>query len=427
LQQVVSPVSPPLATALRLAGDAVAAVLAGRSLTDALAGVPAASRGAVMDLSYGTVRFLARYRFLLERLLSRADTDPRIVGVLLAALHALASARRQQHTVVDQAVDAVANIRRGAAMGLVNAVLRAYLRRREALDAEICGDEVCRYCYPSWWIARVKQAYPEHWRELLDAGNEHPPMTLRVNRRRATAGEYLAKLEGAGLPARAIGSAAIMLEKPVQVERLPGFFEGWVSVQDLGAQFASPMLDARNGMRVLDACAAPGGKTGHLLELADVELTAVDVDETRLARVRQNLLRLGLTAKLVAGDCGDPQFLLRWQGRGGFDRILLDAPCSASGVVRRHPDAKWLRRESDLGQFASAQTRILAALWQLLGRDGKLLYGTCSVFPEENAERITAFLDTHRDATLIHQSNDGQLLPDRDHDGFYYALLSKER
>ena len=399
-------------------------MLAGHSLTDALAGVPAASRAAVMDLGYGTVRFLARYRWLLARLLSRADTDPRIVGVMLAALHALASGRREEHTVVDQAVDAVAGIRRGSAKGLVNAVLRAYLRGREALDAEASGDEVCRYCYPAWWIARLKRAYPEVWREVLDAGNEHPPMTLRVNRRHATAGEYLAKLEAAGLPARAIGGAAIMLDKPVQVERLPGFFEGRVSVQDLGAQFASPMLDARDGMRVLDACAAPGGKTGHLLELADLDLTAVDADESRLTRVRQNLSRLGLSAKLIGGDCGDPQFLSRWQD--GFDRILLDAPCSASGVVRRHPDAKWLRRESDLGQFAAAQTRILAALWQLLGRDGKLLYATCSVFPEENAERITAFLDTHRDARLIRQSNDGQLLPNRDHDGFYYALLGKE-
>jgi 16S rRNA (cytosine967-C5)-methyltransferase len=417
--------SPPLATSLRLAGDAVAAVISGRSLTDAMAGVPATSRGAVMDLSYGTVRFLARYRFLLERLLTRSGTDPRAVGVLLVALHALASARREEHTVVDQAVDAVAGIRRGAAKGLVNAVLRAYLRRRDELDAEVSRDEVCRYCYPAWWIARVKQAYPEHWETVLDAGNEHPPMALRVNRRRATAAEYLARLEGAGLQGRAIGGAAIVLEKPVQVDRLPGFFEGWVSVQDLGAQFAAPMLDVRDGMRVLDACAAPGGKAGHLLELADADLTAVDVDERRLARVRQNLSRLGLEARLTAGDCGDPQFVLRLAERGGFDRILVDAPCSASGVVRRHPDAKWLRRESDLARFASAQGRILDALWQSLGRDGKLLYATCSVFPEENAERIAAFLDAHRDARVIHQSNDGQLLPDRDHDGFYYALLGK--
>jgi 16S rRNA (cytosine967-C5)-methyltransferase len=226
------------------------------------------------------------------------------------------------------------------------------------------------------------------------------------------------------MPARALGDSGVMLEQPLPVDRLPGFIEGLVSVQDAGAQVAALMLDAQDGMRVLDACAAPGGKTGHLLELAGLDLTAIDIDAARLAKVRANLDRLGLSAKLMVGDCGDADGAW-WDGQP-FDRILLDAPCSASGVVRRHPDGKWLRRESDLAEFASTQSRILDTLWRMLGRDGKLLYATCSVFPEENTGRIAAFLDTHRDARLIPHSNDAQLLPNRDHDGFFYALLARQ-
>ena len=419
--------APPLSEVLRLAGNAIAAVNCGRSLTDALAAVPAGARAATMDIAYGSVRFMSRYRFYLDRLLARGDPEPGIVAILLAALHALHAKPASAHTIVDQAVDAVSAIRHGAAKGLVNAVLRNYLRQRPALEAAAQADEAVRYCHQAWWIARLKSAYPEQWRSILDAGNEHPPMTLRVNRRRGSARDYLAMLQPAGISARVLGEHALMLDTPVPVHGVPGFAEGWVSVQDYGAQLAAPSLDAGAGMRVLDACAAPGGKAGHLLELADVQLTAVDLDAARLRRVAENLARLRLTATLVAADCGDSDAFGVWWDGIPFDRILVDAPCSASGVVRRHPDGKWLRRESDLAQFAKAQTRILDALWRLLGRGGKLLYATCSVFPEENAGRIAAFLDTHRDARLIHNQNDGQLLPDRDHDGFFYALLGKER
>ncbi len=410
-----------------LAGATVAGVIAGHNLPDALAealaAAPSGARPATMDLAYGTLRRLARYRFFLQALLTRGDADADVTGILLCALHALHAKPGQAHTVVDQAVIAVSGFRNGRAKGLVNAVLRNYLRREPALAASAELDDAAKYNHPAWWVARMREAYPQDWQAILDAGNQHPPMTLRVNRRRGSGDAYLALLAEQGMAARKLGDYALMLEQPVPIERLPGFAAGLVSVQDFGAQLAAPALDAADGMRVLDACAAPGGKSGHLLELADLDLTAIDIDAGRLARVRDNLGRLGQHAKLVTGDCAESAW---WDGVP-YDRILLDAPCSASGVSRRHPDAKWLRRESDIAEFRQTQSRILDALWRMLGRGGKLLYATCSVFPEENTDRIAALLETHRDARLIHYPNSGQLLPNRDHDGFFYALLGKER
>jgi 16S rRNA (cytosine967-C5)-methyltransferase len=401
--------------------------MAGRSLTDALAKVPAALRPPTMDLAYGAMRNLARYRFFLERVLTRQDTDDQILGLLLAALSALQARPREPYMVVDQAVTAAASLRHGAAKGLVNAVLRNFLRRAAALGQTADQDPVTRFSYPSWWIARLQQAYPAAWESILAAGNEHPPMSLRVNRRHLSAGAYLEQLKRAGIEGTLAGATGITLKVPVNVDRVPGFADGLVSVQDAGAQFAAPLLDAQDGMRVLDACAAPGGKTGHLLELANVDLTAIDIDEARLARVRQNLARLGLSANLICADVSDQDAALRWWDGKPYDRILVDAPCSASGVVRRHPDSKWLRRETDIENFALMQTRALDALWRMLARGGKLLYATCSVFPEENAERIAGFLEAHRDASLLHPANDGQLLPEHGHDGFFYALLCRQR
>ncbi len=314
-----------------------------------------------MDLAYGTVRELARYRFLLHELSSRGEADAEVSGILLAALHAL-NARTDPHTVVDQAVAAAAGVRRGAAKGFANAVLRNYLRRRDALEAAALADETAHYNHPKWWISRLRTAYPQDWQAVLAAGNQHPPMSLRVNRRRGSVGDYRTRLAEQGMSARVLGDAALMLEQPVPVTRLPGFEQGLVSVQDAGAQLAATMLEVEDGMRVLDACAAPGGKAGHVLELADVDLTAVDVDPKRLKRVRDNLDRLGLRAKLVAADCADAAATAVWWDGVPFDRILLDAPCTASGVVRRHPDAKWLRRESDIAAFCQTQSRLLDAL-----------------------------------------------------------------
>jgi 16S rRNA (cytosine967-C5)-methyltransferase len=249
-------------------------------------------------------------------------------------------------------------------------------------------------------------------------------MTLRVNRRKLSVAAYLAKLAALGIDARRVGEVAVRLSQPRGVERLPGFAEGEVSVQDAGAQLAAPLLDVRSGMRVLDACAAPGGKSVHLLELADLDLLVLDHDAERAPRIGATLERVGLTAQVRVADAGDPE---RWWDGTPFDRVLLDVPCSASGVVRRHPDIKWLRREADLDRFAREQSRLLAALWQVLVPGGKLLYATCSVFAEENGAVIDAFLARRDDARrlLLPGLGDGQLLPDDEHDGFFYALLEK--
>jgi 16S rRNA (cytosine967-C5)-methyltransferase len=249
-------------------------------------------------------------------------------------------------------------------------------------------------------------------------------MTLRVNQRRLTAEQYLAKLGERGIAGEIIGAHAVMLERPLPIESVPGFAAGEVSVQDAGAQLAAPFLDLRPGMRVLDACAAPGGKAGHILELADCALTALDSDPARVPRISDNLTRLGLSARVVCGDCASPA---AWSDGEPFERILLDAPCTASGVAKRHPDIKWLRRESDIARLAATQGRMLDALWQQLASGGKLLYATCSVFPQENAQTIASFVARNSAARRLPLAglDGGQLLPDARHDGFFYALLEK--
>lgn len=412
-----------LELALYAAGEAIAQVRAGRSLSDALSGLEAGSslRAAVQDLAYGTLRSLGLLDALLGELL-RKPAKPVLHALLLAALYQLRARPRTSHTTVDQAVRAVSRLE-PAAKGLANAVLRNYLRDADALVAR-CHSDTAHYSYPQWWIDRVRAAWPQNWESVLNAGNLHPPMTLRVNRRRLTAEQYLAKLGGHGLAGELIGAQAILLERPVPIESLPGFGAGEVSVQDAGAQLAAPFLDVQPGMRVLDACAAPGGKTGHILELADCALTALDSDPARVPRISDNLARLGFSARVVCADCSLPA---RWSDAGPFERILLDAPCTASGVVKRHPDIKWLRRESDIAQLAATQGRMLDALWQQLAPGGKLLYATCSVFPQENAQAIESFLarsDGARRLPLA-ELEGGQLLPDARHDGFFYALLER--
>jgi len=287
------------------------------------------------------------------------------------------------------------------------------------------ADEVARYSYPQWWIDKLRQQYPQGWQSILEVGNTHPPMTLRINLGKTTAQDYSASLTASGIAHRRIGAQALVLDKAVPVSQLPGFQEGVVSVQDYGAQFAAQLLDAKTGMRVLDACCAPGGKTGHILELAEVEMLALDHDAERLQRVQSNLDRLRRRAKLQAGDAARPE---GWWDGIAFDRILADVPCTASGIVRRHVDIKWLRREEDVVAFAQQQAAILHSLWQLLAKGGKLLYATCSIFHEENQGQIDQFLKQHQDATqlpLAHPQN-GQLIPCADHDGFFYALLQKD-
>lgn len=384
-----------------------------------------AQRAALQDLSYGTLRFYGQLRAVLGQLLHKPVTDERLRFLLLVALYQLEYGKSAQHAVVDHAVRAAQTLN-SRVSGLVNAVLRNFLRNRTSLLEQAARSEEGKYSYPQWWIDELKVQYGEYSTAILEAGNLHPPMTLRINQRRNTVNDYAERIAQEGIAARRIEPDALQMDKPVAVDKLPGFFDGQVSVQDAGAQYAARLLDVHAGMRVLDACAAPGGKTAHILERAQVEMVAVDKDEQRLKRVAENLQRLQLQAQLLVGDASQPQAW--WDGRP-YQRILADVPCSASGVVRRHPDIKWLRRPEDIAGFAEQQLAILRALWRLLAQDGKLLYATCSVFRQENEQVVAAFLaqqpDARRLPIILPNQSEGQLLPDDQHDGFFYALLHK--
>jgi 16S rRNA (cytosine967-C5)-methyltransferase len=358
--------------------------------------------------------------------LSKPLQDRQIRYLLLVAIYQLQYTKAAHHAIVDHAVKAARRLA-PATSGLVNAVLRNFLRKQPELQTAAEQTEMGRYSYPHWWVAAVQAQYGQQADAILRAGNLHPPMTLRVNSKQATVQQYMVELEQLAINAHIVGTEAIMLEQAVPVGRLPGFQDGKVSVQDAGAQLAAHLLSVEDGMRVLDACAAPGGKTAHLLELAEVELIAIDKDGQRLQRVRENLQRLNLSATVQVGDAALPAGW--WDGRQ-FQRILADVPCSASGVVRRHPDIKWLRRASDLDIFASQQQQIVAALWPLLAPGGKLLYATCSIFARENQQAVANFLSHTPDALQLQLTaagmTQGQLIPNEQHDGFFYALLQKQ-
>jgi 16S rRNA (cytosine967-C5)-methyltransferase len=419
----------PLAEALAAAAALVARVAAGRSLTAELERPGrdsiGSARAAVADICYGTLRRYGRSQAIVAALSRRAGvTDPGVEALLWCSLYALESGRYAEYTVVDQSARACVAMQRAGAKPYVNGLLRNFLRARTGLEARLGADDVAHYCHPKWWIDSVRAAYPVAWEQALAAGNMHPPMCLRVNRRRTTTEAYLKRLAEAGIAARRIDIAALLLERPVPVERLPGFAEGEVSVQDAGAQKAAGLLDLRTGQRVLDACAAPGGKSAHILESADVALSALDADAERCAGVARDQERLGLNARLHTADC---TALASWWDGVVFDRILADVPCSASGVARRHPDIKWLRRATDVAAFAARQGRILDALWRTLAPGGKLLYVTCSVFPEENGAVVDAFAARTPESRRAHLPDGAaaQLLPGPEHDGFFFSLLEK--
>ena len=417
----IAALAPALADAARVVGR----VAAGKSLVEALdGGDRATTRAALLDLTHGTLRRFGRVQAVVRELSHRGKSDELVEPLLWCALYALESGRYASYTVVDQAVRACGLLEKWNAKGYVNAVLRGALRERSSLEARIAADPQARYQHPAWWIDALRRAYPESWEDTLAAGNTHPPMGLRVNRRKTDVDEYLARLGAAGIAARGLSACGLLLERPVAVGELPGFDAGEVSVQDAGAQRAAVCLDLQRGQRVLDACAAPGGKTAHILETCDVELTALDTDATRMARLARNLERLSLRAELLQGDCTRPADW--WRGEP-FDRILADVPCSASGIARRRPDLKWLRRALDLESFAARQAVILDALWQALRVNGKLLYATCSVFPQENDGVISAFVARNAGARRLPLPDGGaaQWLPDAEHDGFYYALIEK--
>ena len=384
-----------------------------------------AQRAALQDLSYGTLRFYGQLHAVLTVLLHKPLADERVSNLLLVALFQLQHSKAARHAIVDHAVRAVQTLNPRVS-GLANAVLRNFLRSQAALLEQAAQNAEGKYSYPRWWIDELRAQYGERSAAVLEAGNQHPPMTLRVNRLRGSTAEYLVRLAEEDIAARQIGPSALQLERPMVVDKLPGFFDGLVSVQDAGAQYAAQLLDVHAGQRVLDVCAAPGGKTAHILESAAVQLVSVDKDEKRLQRVAENLQRLGLSAQLVAGDAAKPA---EWWDGQAFERILADVPCSASGVVRRHPDIKWLRRPADIAGFAAQQLDILRAIWPLLAQDGKLLYATCSIFRQENEQVIAAFLAQQLNARRLPielpESSGGQLLPNDQHDGFFYALLQK--
>ena len=422
--------SPKLATILAAAAEAVASVINGRTPEASLQACLPAARAGAMDLTYTTLRDFGRGEFLLAQLTAKRLPDALVHSLLLVALSRLERRPEDAHTLVNQATDAAKEIGNGRYKGVVNGVLRNFLRRQAELSAAADADMVARFRHPAWWINRIRADHPQHWQEILAAGNSHPPMCVRVQRRRVTSTNWQALLTSEGIAGSALNEEAYLLARPLPVERIPGFAEGLYSVQDFGAQTAAHLLDLHDGMSVLDACAAPGGKAAHMLELADVRLTALDIDERRLQRVQSNLDRLGLRATLKLGDAAK---LDSWWDGQSFERILADVPCTASGVVRRHPDAKWLRRETDLRSFARQQASIIDALWQTLARGGKMLYCTCSLFDQENAAQIASFMARHPDAQRLptHLNTPTQsdlelkLLPTAEHDGFYYALLQK--
>ena len=420
-----------LAFALTGAAKALAQVDAGNALPRALTltfdamRASGAARGAIQDLSYRGMRHWGRGRALLALLADKPVQHAELRSLLCCALVLLSEKEPAytEHTLVDQAVTACAADRElGKAKGLVNAVLRRYTRERDRLLQRLQSDPTAQWNYPRWWIEKTRKAWPAQWESLLAAGNTQAPLTLRVNIRKTNLTDYLLLLTSQGIAADVIGPSAIRLKRPAPVTEIPGFSQGLVSVQDAGAQLAAPLLDAKSGMRVLDACAAPGGKSGHLLELADIDLTAIDQDAERLERVAQNLERLGLSANLQCADASQRDW---WDGRL-FDRILADVPCTASGIVRRHPDIRWLRRPEDSQQLAGHSAAILDNLWSMLQPGGTLLLVTCSVWPEESAEQATRMIQRHQ---AIELASPGQLLPtaenDRDHDGLFYALLQK--
>ena len=419
-----------LAESLARAAELVASVLEGANLTEAFERMQAAhadwpdpTRGAVRDLAWTTLREFRRGGVVLDRPL-RSPPAPVIHALLLVTLMRLRHRPEQSHTVVDQAVQAAAALMPGL-KSLVNGVLRNALRQRAEWAAWEQQDSEARYGFPAWWIQRVKNAHPDAWEAALQAGNERPPMAVRTNLRRARLEQVEAELAAAGCTTRRLQNDAVLLDRALPVARLPGYAEGRVSVQDAGAQWAARLLDPQPGERVLDACAAPGGKTAHLLERAYVSLLALELYPLRARRIEHNLARLGLQAEVRVADCRD---LAQWWDGRPFDRILADVPCSASGVVRRHPDIKWLRRDTDVVQFAAQQAQILEALWHTLVPGGTMLYVTCSVFDEENTAQIARFCARHADALRlsIQGRPDFQLLPTAEHDGFYYALLRKQ-
>ena len=437
---VLSRKAPPLAHQLRAVAMALVAVRSGSPARVAIASTAEPLRDGVQALTFQVLRNLGRAESLRNRLVQRLP--PPIADALLCVVLSLAWSDEDRpyefFTLVNQAVEAAKQLPGAKAQaGFINACLRRFLREKNALISATDKDPVAQWNHPDWWIVRLQKNWPHKWAEILLANNCQAPLTLRINQTKTSRDAYLAELSDNHIQAKDAGPFGVTLEKAVPVQNLPGFFQGKFSVQDYAGQLAAPLLltglNVTSKRRVLDACAAPGGKTAHLLEIGNVDVTALDIDPARCGRIQQNLDRLGLSAQVSVGDAAQPG---TWWDGVLFDAILLDAPCTASGIVRRHPDVRWLRRESDVKGLATTQAALLKALWPLVKPRGRLLYCTCSVFPEEGSLQIQTFLKHNTDARLL--PSPGHLIPQlgvidnavpdnrhHDHDGFFLALLEK--
>jgi len=399
--------------------------------------VPERDRALLQELLYGSLRWQLRLEAILKPLLQKPmkAKDADVQALMLIGLYQLLYMRTPDHAAVGATVSATKGLKKPWAKGLCNAVLRNFQRQSDELIEAADEDDASRESHPAWLLSEIKQAYPDHWQAIVSANNQHPPMMLRVNQRHQRRDEYLAKLQALNIDAMPFeyGEQGLLLSKPQDVSRLPGFDQGHASVQDGAAQLAAPLLQLAPGQHVLDACAAPGGKTAHALEIAPdlASMTAIDEAEERVERLQQTLSRLSLKAKVITADASTPD---QWWDGQLFDRILLDAPCSATGVIRRHPDIKALRRASDIDVLVALQQKILQAMWPLLAPGGVLLYVTCSVLPRENQLQVQRFLTSQEDAQETKLAVDWglervvgrQILPgESGMDGFYYACLRK--
>ena len=431
----------PLWRQLQATASVIAAVRAGASGTAAVEAIGSDLRPGVQSLAFHVWRNLGRAEALRDQLAKKRPPAPAdaLLCVALALVWCEDQAPYDGFTLVNQTVEA-AKRTHGLAphANFLNACLRRFLREREALVADTDANPVALWNHPLWWVRKLQSERPLHWQDILRAANSHAPMALRANSRRTSPEAYLAVLTEAGIAARLDTSGAILLNKAVPVHLLPGFSQGDVSVQDAAAQLAAGLLlkgsTPANTLKILDACAAPGGKTGHLLEMTDGEVTALEIDPERAKRIGQNLDRLGLAAKVLTGNAAH---LDAWWDGVPFDAILLDAPCTASGIVRRHPDIRWLRRETDIAQLARLQKELLQVMWRVLKPGGRLLYCTCSLFKAEGEGQVQTFLANNSNAVLL--PSPGHLMPQNganeevltdnqpgNHDGFFYALFQKQ-
>ncbi|WP_304334663.1 16S rRNA (cytosine(967)-C(5))-methyltransferase RsmB [Conchiformibius steedae] len=409
-----------------LSAQTVLAVAQGRNLADELALLLAEhpelspqDKGMLQDIAYGVQRYGFALDALLAQMLAKPPQNAQLIALLKVALYQLWHTRNAPHAVVNEAVRHIGGIARGRYRALANALLRRFQREMPELTTACQRRDSSRYNLPAWWLDVLRRDHPQQWRDIAADCMRHPPLTLRVNLRRYRMEAYLAELAQHGIAAEALDDTAVMLAQAMPVQQIPHFMQGAVSVQDWGAQRAAVLLNPQAGEKVLDACAAPGGKSGHILERADCDLTALDIDPKRLQRVADNLARLGVSARL---HCAPAQQLAQWHDGTLFDAVLADVPCTASGTLKRNPDIRHLRRRQDAARTAAQQIPLLDALWRTVRPQGRMLLATCSLFREENQDQCRQFLARHPDAVLHHEE---QLLPNARQDGFYYALLYK--